>query len=176
MLREHLKDETDARRYVVRFTTSWVSWVAVAAVFLTAASAVLAVCDVRSHTLYTREGVVRRQFFPWQGAEMRSWSDATRVEVGCNHVTGRNASDDPVYKILFRDGSTVRLDDAVPLGASWLDRVEQIDTHLSESGALFRHWQWLDREPLHPECLAANRARLSRGDYQRLLTLLRASI
>jgi hypothetical protein len=175
-LSTRLEDEADARRYVRRFTTGWVGWFAIPAIVLTLLSAALAICDVQSYTLYTRDGAADHPFFPWQSAQMRSWDDATRVELGCNHVTGRGASDDPVYSVMFRDGSAVRLDDAVAIGGTWLDRMEQIDARLIESGALFRRWDGpLNRNPLHPECLAANRTRLSRDDYQRLLTLLRAN-
>jgi hypothetical protein len=173
---ERSNEESTATRYVVRATTGWIGVPGGIAVILSGIAVVLAFGDVRSHSLFTRDGYIHQSFFPGQPTVTRDWTDATYVEAGCNHVTGRNASDDPIYIVHFRDGASTRLEDAIPLGASWLDRIELIDAQLVSAGKQFRTWEpSFGRNPLHPECLAANRERLSRHDYQRLLRLLRVN-
>ena len=129
--------------------------------------------EMKWFTIYTQDRIIERSQFGLGKWVETLWADAVIVELGCNHVTGKSASDDPVYKITFQDGRTLRLDNARGVNGSWLDGIEVIDRALSDAGAEFRRWSWRDRNPLHPNCLAANRRKLSEVDYDRLRRILR---
>jgi hypothetical protein len=95
------------------------------------------------------------------------------VELGCNHVTGRDTGDFVIYQVRFRDGSSVDLGAARPTTGDWLQRLETIDARLRSAGATFKRWEWLGRDPVHPACLAEERAELGEDGYRRLSALLR---
>ena len=82
-------------------------------------------------------------------------------------------TDTIIYEIEFADGHKERIGDATPLHGSWVDAAEVIDQRLQAAGARFERWTWLDRDPLHPECLAALQRRFSPEEYQRVRALLR---
>ena len=131
--------------------------------------------EVRVYTLYTDEGVIERSSYGFGDWETLSWSEATTVELGCNHVTGRDGSDDPIYQIHFGDETSRRLEGAIPLEGSWIDNILIIDVILEREGVQFKRWEWLYRDPMHPACLEKNRQTRSPEDYQKLLKLLRVT-
>lgn len=129
--------------------------------------------DLHAHTVYTAADYIRSPFFPWGSSEPRPWRTATRVELGCNHVTGRNAEDYLVYRVYFPDGGDVSLQSATPLPhVDWLVVAEQIDARAREGGATFERWSPRDRDPLHPSCLAVMQRNFG-SDYPRIERLLR---
>lgn len=172
MMRE-LEHEGDPRRYVERASFAWVRLTASIALVLLALTAVVTFRELNAFTLYSAQGYEARHILPIS-ATVRPWSAATYVQVGCNHVTGKNASNDPIYKVHFRDGGSTRIDGAFPVTGSWLDEVEQIDAALVGSGATFRPWTWMNRDPYHPQCLLAYAGELNETDYARLRRLIRA--
>lgn len=172
MMRE-LKDEQDPRRYIERASFAWVRPMALIALASLALTGVVTFRELNAYTLYSVQGYEARHIFP-VSPTVRLWSAATFVEVGCNHVTGKNASNDPIYNVHFRDGGSTRIDGAFPVTGSWLDGVERIDAALVRSGATFQPWTWMNRDPYHPQCLLAYAGELNQADYARLRRLIRA--
>lgn len=166
-----LSGETNPEAYVRRAVLNWQWWMAGWAVVLLALSAYAVSRDVQAHGLYTRSHYIDSPFFPWGSRAPVPWTQATKVELGCNHVTGRNASDSLIYRVHFPDRYFVSLESGTPLG-DWLDAAEQIDAELRRSGVKFQRWRWLDRDPLDPACLAVMR-RSWEQDYPRIERLLR---
>lgn len=172
MMRE-LKDEPDPARYIERASFAWVGPATAFAATALALAAFVTFRELNAYTLYFADHYEQQHTF-LPARTVRSWSDATRVEVGCNHVTGKNASDDPVYEVHFRDGGSTRVDSAFPASNSWIDQVEIIDTALVRAGAQFEPWSWLGREAYHPQCLGAQSTWLGDEDYARFRRLIRA--
>lgn len=167
-----LSDESDPKTYVRKAVVSWQWWALGLGAFFLMLATYAVTRDVQAHSLFTRTHYVESPFLPWGSREPRPWSDVESVELGCNHVTGRNAGDDIVYKAHFRDGTTVFVDSAAALSGSWLEGLETIDTAIQRSGAEFRRWNWLGRDPLHPACLAVMQS-YYQGNYPRIERLLR---
>ena len=157
-------------RWVFASQGKWMKWPAIM-LFLVAFP--LLELELKLHTIYTTEGFVERSEYGLGDWSNVSWTGVVSVELGCNHVTGRSKSDDPVYKINFADSRSIRLDNARSVRGSWIDGIEVIDAALVSGGAEFKRWSWPNRNPLHPECLAADRAKMSPEDFARLLTLMR---
>lgn len=169
-----LKDQvgqTNPAAYVRRFTVSWLRYAVIATVALGLLSAITVAREVDVHGVYTREGFTQTHTLPLPPTS-HAWSEATALETGCNHVTGRDASDDPVYSVHFRDGSDIRLENATPLTGTWIEQMEIIDAAVVKSGAVVRPWRWLNRTSFHPDCLAMQRAWRGEAGYARLLRLL----
>lgn len=169
-----LRNETDPSRFVRRTVLGWVPMTAVAAIVISAISGMAVVRDVQTHSIFTPTAYVRSPFFPWGSSFPREWSSAVSVETGCNHIERRGEiSDSIIYSVKFADGASVRIGDAIPLEGSWLDAAEAIDQQLREAGATFSAWDWLERDPQHPLCIAALRNRFSDADFARVQRLLR---
>ncbi|MBX3431609.1 MAG: hypothetical protein KF779_18640 [Hyphomonadaceae bacterium] len=129
--------------------------------------------DVNTHTVYTATHYIRAPFFPWGASEPRPWRDAARVELGCNHVEGRNASDSIIYRVDFGDGDKVSLESGMPLpGGDWLRSARTIDAELRAGDAKFERWSWMNRDPLHEACLNVMRRNFG-ADYPQIERLLR---
>ncbi len=138
-----------------------------------AVAGVALVRDVNAHTVYTATSYIRAPFFPWGSREPRPWRDAENVEVGCNHIDGRNAADNLIYQVHFADGADVDVALGMPLpGGDWLRNAEIIDAELRAGGARFRRWSWMERDPLHPACLNVMRRSFGQ-DYPKIEQLLR---
>jgi len=165
------QEPEDVVREVFSRQGAWAKWPAILLLFLVCPP--LLDLELKAHEIFARDGVIKRSYLLTGDWNKTLWNDAIFVELGCNHITGKNPSDDPVYKVTFMDGHSERLENAKPVTGEWLDQIEIIDGVLAEAGVEFRRWQWGDRNPLHPECLAANRSKMSAGDYGRLLKLLR---
>ena len=101
--------------------------------------------------------------------------DVIHVELGCSHTTGKSASDSLVYKITFNTERSVYLDYAKTLSGTWLENVIEIDRALRDKGVEFRRWSWKSRNPLHPACLEAQRARYTAKEYDQILDLLQVN-
>jgi len=126
-----------------------------------------------AYKMYTHQGFIHKPLLPWKPDITGHWRDAIYVELGCNRVTGKNASDDIIYEVGVRGGYSHRLSSANPLQGEWIDHIERIDQSIMEGNADFRRWKWLKRNPLHPECLKTQSRRYNEQDYQRILKLLR---
>jgi hypothetical protein len=159
--------------YVRKFAFGWATPVGVVATALLFVAAAAMPHDVHRHSIFTRDGYVRSPVLPWGSEISRSWSDAKAVELGCTHVTGKNASDDVIYRVDFADEDDARIDGAEPIGGSWLDQAEILDARFRDLSTPFKRCEWLKRNPLHPACLAAWKRRLNETDYRRLKALLR---
>jgi hypothetical protein len=172
-VQRELENESDPERYIQR---AMFSWVKPAGAFATAALAFAAVVTVRelnAYTLYFADHYEQRHTF-LPSRTVRAWSEAVRVEVGCNHVTGDNAGDDPIYEVHFNGGGSTRIDSAIPVSTTWIDQVEIIDAALVRAGARFEPWSWLDRDAYHPRCLMAYATWLGDDQYARFQRLIRA--
>ena len=142
-------------------------------VALALVSAVLVPRDLATHTLYSPRGVHPSAMLPWVDDSARPFAAATAVVLGCNHVTGRNASDDIHYEIHFADGAEFDLYGAKPVRGGWLDHAERIDAELRRAAVPFYRWRWLKRNPLHPACLSVQRAKYRPNGAERIDRLLR---
>lgn len=133
--------------------------------------AIVVTREIATFSLYSVDGYYRSPFLPWATETLSEWSDASRVELGCNQTDSGGSI---VYKIHFNNGKSVRIDDGVLVaGTTWLDNMETIDTQLIEAGASFERWKWLKRDPLHPQCVRGFTGMLGKDQGDRLLRLLR---
>lgn len=126
-----------------------------------------------TYSLVTEEAIVVKPILPFEVMKRLYWKDVETVEVGCNFVKDDNAHS-LVYKVRFRNGDTHRLDSLIPVEGSWLDAIEVIDAAIVDNGGSFSRWEWLDRNPMDPQCLAGFQQELSTPDYQRLQGILRS--
>lgn len=166
---EHLSDPED---YVTAVVRRWANLAFWPAAVLFALALVALDREVRTYTLYSRDGFVATPFFPWSQDVRRDWKDAAHAQTGCNHVTGKSASDSLVYLVTFADGREESLAGATPIDGTWLDGIEKLDAALVAAGVEFRRWKFRERDPLHPACLAANRRKFG-ADWPRVERLLR---
>jgi len=130
--------------------------------------------EVYSYEIIGETQISESRLLSLSGLETQSIDDIDYVELGCNHVTGRGASTNLVYRIRMKNGSKIYLESAVPVHGNWLDNAMRIDADLEKKGVTFKRWSWRNRHPLHPECLRAQRRKNSPEDYERILKLLRA--
>jgi hypothetical protein len=166
-----LENEQDPGRYVRRATFAWMKPAAALAAAAVAIAAAVTFRELNTYTLYFADHYEQQHTF-LPSRTVRAWSDATRVEVGCNHVS--RESDDPIYEVHFRNGGSTRIDGAFPVSKTWIDQVEIIDAALVSAGARFEPWSWLDRDAYHPRCLMANAVWLGDEQYERFRRLIRA--
>lgn len=144
--------------------------------------------ELTTYEIFTAEGYIATPLSPWSKEARGAWRDASSVLIGCNHVTGKNASDNVIYEVKLPDGRSLNLAGATPVSAGllnknsaigtpfsgkFLESLEMIDSELEGGGAAFKRWRWLTRDPLHPDCLAVKRRQLTVGNYERLTRLLR---
>ena len=125
--------------------------------------------ETYTFSVLSETGHYRSGFF---SNSSQSWNEVSSVELGCNHVTGKNRSDDLVYKIKFRQGKALGIDDAIPLQGSWLENAKKINAKLKENGTQFKRWKWLNRDPLHPKCLAAQQNSYTGVEFNQIVSLL----
>lgn len=166
-----LENEPDPERYIKRAVFAWVKPAGIFAGAALALAAIVTARELNAYTLYFADRYEQQHTF-LPSRTVRAWSDATRVEVGCNHVS--RESDDPVYEVHFRNGGSTRIDSAFPVSKTWIDQVEIIDAALVSAGARFEPWSWLDRDAYHPRCLMANAVWLGEEQYERFRRLIRA--
>ena len=127
--------------------------------------------EVNTFSVYSLEGYFRSPFFPWGEGGLTPWRDTDRVELGCNQTSD---GPDLVYEVIFDDGSSIRLENGTPVdGQSKLSSLEVIDARLVEAGATFERWRWLDRDPLHPDCMRGYLSALAPEAGVRFKRLLR---
>jgi len=126
--------------------------------------------DLNAHVLFTRDGIQDRGMFPPYHEKTILWSDASRVQLGCNQ-TRDSAS--IIYEVTFNDGSKYRLSDTTRYRDDLLDVLEHIDREIETTSGSFERWEWLGRNPAHPECLRHWRRELGSEDFARFAQLLR---
>jgi len=129
--------------------------------------------ELQTYDVYTADAYLATPLFPWEEEKTGMWRDADHVELGCNHVTGKNASDDIIYNVKTNDGATIGLANARPIEGTLLEQLEKLDAALVEAEVPFRRWRRMDRNPLHPDCMEAQQRKLSAEDYSRMIRLLR---
>lgn len=167
----HLSGDPDA--YIEAWVKRGNGSLAIATLIVSTLAGYALAREVNTHTVYTADAYTRSPFFPWAPSAPRPWRTAELVDLGCNHVTGRNASDYLVYRVEFPGGERVSLESATPLpDVDWLTVAEPIDALIREGGATFQRWKWLSRDPLHPACLAVMQQNFG-ADYPRIERLLR---
>lgn len=169
-LRE-LEGDSDPERFVRRAVWSWQSWAVGLGAALMTVSAYAATRDVQAHDIFTRSHFIASPLLPWGSRAPVAWSEAELVEVGCNHATGRNAYDSIIYRVHLPGRYFVSLESGQALG-DWLVAAEAIDAELRDGGVPFQRWDWMGRDPLHPQCLAVMRQSWEE-DYPRIERLLR---
>lgn len=172
-MQRKLEKESDPLRYIRRAAFAWVKPACAFVVAALALAAIVTFRELNAYTLYFADHYEEQHTF-LPSPTVRAWSDAVRVEVGCNHVTGENAEDDPVYGVHFDGGGSTRIDGAFPVSKTWIDQVEVIDAALVRAGVRFEPWSWLGRDPYHPRCLMAYATWLGDEKYARFQRLIRA--
>lgn len=172
MLRK-LENEPDPLRYIRRAVFAWMKPASGIVAIGLALAAFVTFRELNAYALYFADHYEEQHTF-LPAPTVRAWSDAVRVEVGCNHITGKNAGDDPVYSVHFSDGGSTRIDGTFPVSKTWLDQVEVIDAALVRRGVRFEPWSWLGRDPYHPRCLMAYANWLGDEKYSRFQRLIRA--
>jgi hypothetical protein len=77
------------------------------------------------------------------------------VDLGCNK--GKDGGS-LIYEVRFSGGKKHRLPNSGTYsGTGWFEALERVDALLSDGDVHFRRWSWLNRDPLHPACLAHHR-------------------
>ncbi len=170
---ESLQHESDPEAYIRQLFFGWLRIALWPAVILFALSGVVLEREFKTFSAYTIDGYVAYPLAPWDEVKSGSWSEAALVSLGCNHVTGRGASDDIIYRVKLQSGASHDVAGAYPVSGAWLDQVEKIDNTLRNSDAIFQRWQWLKRDPIHPKCLSAQGRRYNREELERIYHLLR---
>lgn len=127
--------------------------------------------EIQNFSIYSETGYYKTGFF---SEETRSWDEAVSVQLGCNHVTGRNASDDIIYKVLFNDKVSKNIADAKPITGTWSQHALKINSVLESKNISFERWSWRNRNPLHLSCLDAQAIKYSQDEVLNILSLLRA--
>lgn len=163
----------DPKKFLLAWAGAWIRRTSWAALILFAFSAAFLSRELSTQVLYSPIGYVAAPFFPWGEGKEGEWKDADVVYLGCNHTTGRNASDNIVYIVVFTSGDERRISSAKPVEGVWLDQIEIIDAAFADSKADFQRWSFRNRNPLHPECLSAQTKQLSDSDAERIYKLLR---
>lgn len=168
-----LSDITDPDEYVSAASRVTDKRVGSIGALLAAAGLIVLIWEFNAFTLYSPHGFIAKPVFPWEAVRRNEWRDAEFVELGCNHVVGKHASDDIIYDVNFAKGSSRRLSAATPLNGDLIGALETIDNTLRAAGVRFERWNWLRRDPLHRDCLAVQKTRYSEEDYARLERILR---
>ncbi|MEL6380262.1 MAG: hypothetical protein AAFQ29_10895, partial [Pseudomonadota bacterium] len=164
---ERLQDESDPTEYMKRMVLGWGKLMLWPAAILTSISLIILERELNTFTIYTPTGYLAKPLFPWEDDKSDHWTNAQTVELGCNHTTGRGASDDIIYEINFASGESYRISTANPVSGNWLDQIEIIDEALKDADVIFQRWDWLNRESYHPDCLAAQERQFSPDDLRR---------
>lgn len=125
--------------------------------------------ETKVFSLYSESGFYKSGYF---SKNFSSWEEVSSVELGCNHVTGKNRSDDLVYKINFKQGTSTRMEDAIPIQGRWLGNAVKINNKLEGQSVYFKRWKWLSRDPLHSKCLTAQKNSRTRSEYSHVVDLL----
>lgn len=170
---QRLSGITDPDEYVAAALRGPDKWLGSIGAALAAVGLIFLNWEFNTYTLYSPQGFVAKPLFPWEEVKRGDWSDAESVELGCNHIVGKNASDDIIYDVNFADGASRRVSAATALNGDLVGALEAIDRTLRGAGVRFERWQWLQRDPLHRECLAAQKRRFSAEDYRKLERILR---
>ena len=124
----------------------------------------LALSEVGNYAIVGERGMYR------DGSELvYRWSDIEFVEVGCNETKDTSSL---IYKLHFEDGWGVDLADSDPVGLTLLEALERADDTILAHNKQFRLWEWLGRNPMHPDCLAHYQDSWSVDDFQRLKSVL----
>lgn len=168
---EHASTFTSAKELIHYWCHTYIGFTLKYIVPLTIIGVPTLYLDMTSYAIYTEEGIYRSHFLPWKRDGLIPWNTADYVELGCNQT-----DDGPsiVYDITFKDGSSKRIEDGIPFtDYSWLESLEIIDQKLSDGGARFRRWVWLERDPLHPKCIQGYYGYLGKDRGDRLMNLLR---
>lgn len=173
MPRESLSQIADPDEYIRSMIGHWSRISFWSAAFLLSIAAYSLERELKSFSVYSAEGYYEFPYFPWETTKVGLWAEAARVEIGCNHVTGKNADDYIVYEITLNSGGSIRLDNTAPVRGTWLDQIEVIDAAVEKSGAQFERWSWMKRDPLHPACVAAQAQKFGAENEERVARILR---
>lgn len=133
--------------------------------------AILFLSDINRYGAYTADAYHRSSWLPWANGAVIGWSEAERVQIGCNQTDDGSSL---VYKVWFQNGETIRIEDSIPSRHySWLDGIETVDRAISNNGAEFQRWSWLNRNPLHPRCIREYYTHLEDDEHDRFRQILR---
>lgn len=99
------------------------------------------------------------------------WTDVTTVQLGCNQTDSGSSI---IYEVENAAGDRIRLSGRYRYPEGRLAALEHVDAQVSAAGADFVRWSWLQRDPVHPECLQFWRGYFGE-DFDRLAALLRLS-
>jgi len=163
---------SSAESYINAVSTRILMWTGRVILFLTAMPLYLSWCETTWHEVYTEDGYIEFSF--WTNATTKSpWSQAASVELGCNQTDDGSSL---IYEIRWSEGEKTRFlnydDDFLP-ETNWLDGLEIVNARISNTDAKFKRWEWLSRDPLHPNCLSFFERRMSKDEFSRFKAILR---
>ena len=167
---EKLEPQAEASRIIDTWALKYCSALSKFVIPMLLLSGFLLVRDVGAHSLYGPDGYTSSPFLPWANIQTIPWSEAVKVELGCNNT---DDGADIVYEVTFSNGKSTRVENGSPLQTSWLETLERVDAEISKSDVQFERWSWLNRNPLHPKCVRSFYSRLGEEDADRLMALLR---
>ena len=167
-LRPNISPPQYLRKYFIRST----KFLFFPALFLTLIALLVGFKEINSYSVFGEDKFVIAPILSFSGKQTYSNTDIRSIELGCNHVTGKNRSDKLVYKITFKDGKSLRMEDAQALHGTWLQNAVKIDAGLKENGFEYKRWKWGNRDPLHPDCLTAQRNKHTESEFNQIASLL----
>ncbi|WP_416879441.1 hypothetical protein [Litorimonas sp.] len=129
---------------------------------------VITLWETRVYSVFTPTEFHRSTFFT--GDKMRTWDNVQSVELGCNTTDDSN---DLIYDVSFKGGGGVRIAGKPLEYTSWIDSIKIIDNAITQSGAEFKRWSWLKRDPVHSNCLFHYNRVLNQQDYATFEKILR---
>jgi len=109
---------------------------------------------------------------PWStNLKVHAWEDAQTVKLGCNQTDDGSSL---IYEVTWPDGKDKRLPTDTHInGKDWLTNLEIVDAEVSKGDAMFKRWEWLGRNALHPKCLRSFYTEQGQNSKTRIDTLLR---
>lgn len=139
----------------------------------------LILCELSSFRIITPHAHVIDPFFS-NKLQIREWTKAQRVQLGCNYIKARknkNEESSFIYDVEWPDGKSFRLTTQDQInGKSWLENFEAIDAKIRSGDAIFERWEWRNRDPLHPKCLNNFYSQAEKSQKIRIDRLLRIGV
>jgi hypothetical protein len=143
---------------------------AVAAIVLLPPAVILTVLETNSFWVAGTAGIVEHHLFPPFSGSRHFLSEAATLTTGCNHTSD---NENLIYDIGLSSGLQFDLGSGSTraVEGSKIAAIEAIDARIG-SRTEYRRWSHLDRDPLHPACLAHWMKQFDSDGQRRLGTLL----
>ena len=141
----------------------------IAAIVLLLPAVLLTVLETNSFWVAGPSGIVEHRLFPPFSSHRYELSAARALTTGCNHTDKNNRL---IYQIRFAADEQYNLGDTKSIRGSKLKAIEEIDAKVDRS-IEHRRWSHLNRDPVHPTCLAVRTGQFDGDGQRRLAKLLR---